>query len=255
MPATFESDDAERFVDHPIEDDEFSTNVHRQLFELWIEPELVRRANGLRTEDVSRALVLMHPAKELEVLLNDQVGLVAEVQVARDVQEGEPRTFDDVKRIARIRPYGIDPDAAFMVYAVIGGSGYIAFDFRRYKGESQTLLAAARDFLDTANDARVAGRLRPAVENGYAAAELVVSVQMRLFDSATRSHRARAEWWEAWAQIGNAPIEHGTVLRTLWNERSKARYAEGELALDADAVTNLLLQVEAMLSGATKSAS
>lgn len=254
MPIDPQSENVEGPVDEPIEDDAFSANVHRQLFEFWIEPELAGRSNELRLADVKRALVLMHPTRDVEVLLNDEVELVAEVVVARAVQEGEPLTEEDVQRVSRIRPYGIDPDAAFMVYAVIGSNSYVAFDFRRYKGEAQRLLATALDFLETANQALAAHRLGPAIENGYAAAELIVSVQMRLFDTATRDHRSRAEWWESWTQIGNAPTEHGNILRTLWSERPKARYGEGDIALDQEAVGGLLRHIEDMLTSASSSA-
>jgi hypothetical protein len=255
MSLTPRTDLADRHVVSPIIDEEFSATLRKQVFENWVEPELARRGGALQKSDVTRALVIMHPdTNETDVRLNEEVELVAEVMVRRDVEAGETIGEADVEYIAGIRPYGIDPDAAFVAFAIIGDVGYVSFDSRRYKGAAQRLLAVARDYLETATEACSAGRLAPAIENGYAAAELVVSVQMRLFDVLTRDHRVRAEWWEAWAQIGNVPAEHGYVLRTLWRERSQARYGEGELTLDTEDVELLLSHTEAMLLSAIASA-
>jgi hypothetical protein len=113
------------------------------------------------------------------------------------------------------------------------------------------VLHRASDFAEIAHAALASGRLGPALENAFAAAELSVVAELLLIaDAPTRSHRDRLERWRAWATLGNAPTEHAEALATLAQMRAAARYGEAPLASDHRIVATLVGTMDDMLEHA-----
>jgi len=200
------------------------------MFELWINPHAT--TCGVDVDEIRQALVVLPPAGEPNVLLNDKATLTATCTARRDIACGEAVAGEDLEAVSDLRPFGIDPAAGWMAFASIPGHGLIvSFDFRYDKPRASEHLALARDYLATALDAVAAGRLGPAVEAGFTAAELAVKAMhlLQVFPVNKRSaHKARLTWLN-WYTIrdGNGSPTWFPSVRRLESLRSAARYSEG----------------------------
>jgi len=232
-------------------DNAFGGNLLEQIFDLWVEPELERRGASLRRHEVERVLVILAPGRRVRVHINDEARFVAHARVSRPVAEGEAVTLADIDEIESLRPDGIDPDAGWVGFVLLGGTYRIAFDFRRNRDRASRLLERAEEFVSTACDALEGNRLGPCIENAFAAAELAVLAQMYLIeDKPTRDHAERRRWWRDWTGLGNAPNEQGEALAQLGKLRRAARYAEKKLDASREEVTRLVDLVGDMIAHA-----
>ena len=232
----------------------WSVDVLDQSFRLWIEPAIATRGLDLTRDQVRAAAVIMPPDGPIKVLLNDDllsddVHLVASAVAQRPLEAGESVTAADLVDIRHLEPVGIDPNAGWLAFANIGGVITLAFDFCRNRQTASGLLTRAGEFLGSARHALDQGYLGPAVENGFAAAELAVKAQMYLiWDDPPRDHRRRLTWWKEWVELGNAPSNLGPLVGRLWSERPRSRYGDGELTMTpaqiSDAINDVAQLVE-----------
>lgn len=222
-----------------------------QVFRLWVNPAIAERGLDLTRADVVKALVVFPPHDRPAVLINDDVLLHAQVRVGRPVEAGEPITVDDIADVADLAPAEIDPNAGWIALARIGNELIVSFDFRRNRGTATTLLARAREFCAAALASLDTGYLGPAIENGFAAAELAVKAQMYLMDdSPTTVHHRRVAWWEQWVVLGNAAPNLGPLLDRLYSERGAARYGDTAITMSADDVRLALANVSEIIEPA-----
>ncbi len=204
-----------------------ATQLLGQVYELWVGPELERRGLAIAPTQLSKALVVMAPGRPVQVLLEDEVSLVASVRATRAIAEGEPVTPQDFDDLRDLQPAEIDPDAGWVCFARIAGRSYVAFDFRRNREKARRKLERAEEFLAQARAAIEAGRMAPAVDAAHAAAELALTAQMLLIDDAPpRDHPARRRWFANWTKLGNAPTDQGFAFAYLSARRGAARYAD-----------------------------
>ena len=223
-----------------------------QVFRLWVNPAIVERSLDLTRADVVKALVIFPQHDRPAVLINDDVILRAQVQLNRAVEAGEPVTLADVTSVGDLEPAEIDPNAGWVALARIGAELIVSFDFRRNRGTASTLIARAREFSEAALASLDRGHLGPAIENGFAAAELAVKAEMYLMeDSPTTVHRRRVAWWEQWVGLGNAPRNLAPILDRLYGERSAARYGDMDIGMSVDDVRLALGSVAAIIDHAT----
>jgi HEPN domain-containing protein len=231
--------------------DDLGGTLLEQMFQIWVEPEIARRGLEIDRSEVLKALVVMAPNQLPVTLLNKEVVLVGKFRATREIAEGEEVTEDDVEDLTELRPVDIDPDAGWICFAQFKGCTHIAFDFRRNQSRSAELLARASEFLATARLALSNGFTSPAIDNAYAAAELVTCAQMYLIeDSPTRDHVERRRWFKDWTSLGNAPIEYSQALTTLAKHRGAARYAEKTVKLKPKHLEQLLATVEEAIAHA-----
>jgi len=80
-----------------------------QMYRLWIEPAIQTRGLNLTRDGVMKAVVVMPPNGPIEVLLNDDVQLLAEAVAQRPIERGEGLTAADLVDIRHIEPAGVDP--------------------------------------------------------------------------------------------------------------------------------------------------
>jgi HEPN domain-containing protein len=231
-----------------------ATELIEQIFELWVQPEIERKRLSLAPEHVVKALVVMPPDRPTAVLLNDEARLVVQVRATGPVREGEQVTLHDYDDLKGLSPADVDPDAGWVCFARIGNNTYVAFDFRRNRDRARRLLDRAEEFLAVARIALGSGYRGPAVENGFAAAELAVVSQMLVMnDDAAREHIARRRWWSEWSKLGNAPTDQSRALAALAAKRGAARYAEKSLRIRSAYLQRLLNVVQEMVETARDS--
>jgi hypothetical protein len=212
-----------------------------QIFQLWIEPELVRRDLTLDRDQVHTALVVLSPGTGPSVYLNDEASFVAEATASKPISAGDPVSTSDISEILGIRPVNIDLDAGWVGFVQVGGVRFVAFDFRRNRDRARRLIALGFDFLETARSALELGRLGPAIENAFAAAELGVTAQVLLInDAPTKDHPTKQRWFRSWTELGNAPQKHSKALATLASLRKAARYGGKKLKTEQSVIVELL---------------
>lgn len=222
-----------------------------QVFRLWVNPAIVERGLDLTRADVVKALVIFPPHDRPAVLLNDDVVIRAQVQLNRAVEAGEPVTLADVTSVGDLEPAEVDPNAGWIALARIGAELIVAFDFRRNRGTAAALISRAREFSEAALPSLDRDHVGPAIENGFAAAELAVKAEMYLMDdSPTTLHHRRVAWWEQWVGLGNAPAHLGPLLDRLYRERGAARYGDADITMSADDVRLALENVSAIIDHA-----
>src|SRR5438067_1863133 len=107
-------------TDEEPHDEAFGTRLLDQIFTFWIEPELQRGSKPLDRVHLTHALVVMAPGRPVEVLLNAEAELIADIEPTRDLQAGESVTSEDIRAIRRLHPREIDEDAAWVAMATLG---------------------------------------------------------------------------------------------------------------------------------------
>ncbi|KQQ88834.1 SAF domain-containing protein [Arthrobacter sp. Leaf137] len=234
-------------------DADFGENMLEQIFSLWVEPELERRGLPGDRSTVHKALVTFSPDQtRLPVIaINEEAELIGSIRAARDIKAGEAVTEDDVAAIEGIKPANIDPNSGWIAYAVLGGTGFIEFDFRYNKERASQVLTLATEYL-TAAETCLKSLPRPAIDNLYSAAELSVQAQMYGTNSSTKQHWKRAKWLDSWAKLKNAPAGHPTILHQLHKERASARYGDGQPSLTPEQLSVVVSQVREMISFAAQ---
>jgi len=224
-----------------------------QIFQLWLRPELEARGLDKQPEEVIRALVIFTPGQKPKVLIDAEAEMVVRGRTTRPIEAGEPVTEADLEAIEGLVPHDIDPDAGWIGFILFKNVYTIAFDFRRNKARAARRIQRATEFLATARLALDNHLKGPAVENLYAAAELVVVAQMgTLDDKPPNSHQERRRWFAGWTKLGNAPSDHGRALADLAGYRASARYADGSLRVRDVHLARLADQVADMIAHAEK---
>ena len=162
--------------------------IFDQAMEIWIRPEIEnRRQKGTLTLPfaLNAAQVIMPSPRDKRddyVRLNDEVQALVRVKARRSIDKGELVFSRDITEVGAINLAKDDePNAGHLTMMNIGGQWTIHFDFRRDKTYAKKLLVLAREFYATAIDSFGKGRLRPAVENLFAAAELAAKAETLIF--------------------------------------------------------------------------
>jgi hypothetical protein len=235
----------------------FETRALESMWSAFWEPELSRRGGVEVTGPLYAALAVMRPGEPVEIRLNDEVNVVARAREGSSVRVGDVVTATNLDGVDAFEPLGVDPDAGWVVWLVLpDGRQYMRFDFLRNRRRSRRLLDLARDFLLTAHEAVAVGRLGPALENAWAATELVVKARSYSFatdgaggGSGRNKHSARQHWTKVQVGLGNTTPDAHDTLQALNCHRSAARYGEGDIP-DSGVVRPLVASVEALLDDA-----
>jgi hypothetical protein len=227
--------------------DGFAINLVNSIFELYVEPELIRRKLKLNRDEIRKVTVELSPDRpDPRVRLNDEAEIVAQVRFKRDVAEGEDVTAEDIGEIYAVAPSHVGPNSGYVCFAVVNGQQCIKFDFRYNKARVARLLLRAHEFLDTAVQCLDE---RPAVtcDLAFSAAELSVQAQMLLQQRRTKSHLHRQEWIDSWTELDNAPKVHADALRTLRDYRIRGRYGDAVSRADRTELGQLMDVVNEMI--------
>jgi hypothetical protein len=201
-----------------------------QMFTLWILPHIERSNLDVSRDQIVQAVVILHPNGAPEVLLNDQAELVAKAKVRGAVAAGEPVTTENVEQLSALRPANVPPNAGWIAFALLPGSGImVAFDFRYNRDRATELLDRAQEFLVTGREALASGRIGPSVETALAAGELAITAMASLQNivhKGRNSHGARQAWLNSYTHVGNGTPDWYRAMRHLLEARPSARYGD-----------------------------
>ena len=226
----------------------FGAALLDQVFRLWVEPAIVERRLGLTRAEVVQALVVMPPSDAPQVFINEEAELIAHVRSAGPIDAGAVAAAADISSVEGVRPANLDPNAGWIAFAKIGDEITIAFDGRRNRETSAVLVERASEFAAAAQESLTRGHLGPAIENGFAAAELAVKAQMFLIqDKPALDHPQRVAWRSQWENLGNAPPGTAHVLQQLYSERPASRYGDREISMRPDDVRSALEAVREII--------
>jgi len=211
-------------------DDEAQKRIVNQAFELWINPEIERRANaGLLQVPVElyMAQVVWPDDKSISVRLNEEVKGVAWTRMGRPIEKGDPVLVSDLSGFAGFELEDDELDFAHMTLMFNGHGWAVSFNFLRKRARAQALLEKADQFLVAAKDAFGRNHSAVVVENLYGACELSSKADLltsMMVDDDT-NHRAIHSAINQQGKLGNVDGAFVSLFNRLSRLRPFFRYA------------------------------
>ena len=218
---------------------EMGQRVLQQTFDLWISPEIERRRQRGVIDDsftLRAAQVIFDPDVGAPVVrLNEEVMAVLHGRAKRGpIQQGEPLTEDDVD-LQMVLLTSMDPNAGHITILRHKISWVISFDFRRNASRIAGIIAAAREFLESAPRALEDGHLRAFCVLLFAAVELTAKGELIMLPDRSllesRTHEYLSSRYNQWGKLGNTDPANVSLLNRLAELLPTARYLQGEFAL------------------------
>jgi HEPN domain-containing protein len=242
--------------------DEFSRNLFNQIIQLWAIPELERRNQSLKEDNLRGIQVIFYPdRRNHEVRINDEIKAIGKVKLKPGIgkEKGEPIYENEVEGIEII---GLteddDVDCAHITLVRLLDTWFMAFDFRYNKSFSKKNLETAKEFYESARTSHERENWSAFVDNLFSSAELVAKATLLLMpDPKFRkkaTHEAIQLRYNAFASLGNVPLDYKSVLNKLSGWRVIARYpkVDGSLKINAKDALNLLETVKSMINDCEK---
>lgn len=219
---------------------EFEHNVMRNIFELFVVPEVQRRGLSIDPYGVDRFLVELPADGGQEVWLGDEAPLKIFI-----------KDEDSVQYLDGIEPGegAVHPDSGWACYFQVEGARILRFDFRRNREKAQGLLTKAESFLRLGKSAGK-DSLDAAIDLLHSAAELSVQAMMLLQSDVDPNHGRRREWLRRWAELENSPSSHAQVLDNLAALRKPARYGPDTPPLKPGRLERIVATVQEMIDTA-----
>ncbi len=237
---------------------EFNDTFFKHIAELYIDPEIKRRqdANLLPDGFVLHAVqVIMNHDAPNEVRLNDEVCAHVVGSFAKPVTDGEQVSVDDLDSIADIQLTDRDPNAGHVTLLVHRGRWVGRFDFRYNATRTRGHMEAAREFLDSAQDALQKGHLRSVADNLFSATELMAKGLLLMHDDSMlsgKSHGIVHSRFNQWGHLGNADRRYTGLLNKLASMRGPSRYLDKDFKLTPDEAKDLVDVAEDMFRDSQK---
>jgi len=230
---------------------EMAQELLRQVFDLWINPEVVRRqAEGGLTApvDLISAQVIFHSERPLEVRLNHEVKAIAEVRLNQSVAQDEPITVGNVVQVLGIDLTEDDADSAHITLIRNGSDEWtLSFNAGYNRGKAKVLLAIATEYVEVAEHALQKGFHRSFVDNLYSAVELAAKGRLILIPNprmlTAKSHGYIVTNFNIFGgKLGNVDRSHVKLVNELSALRSRAKYGIDRFIIEPQSA-------EAMLRG------
>ncbi len=237
---------------------EFNDNFFKHIAELYIDPEIKRRrdANLLSSDFVLYAVqVIMNHDAPNEVRLNDEVSAHVVGSFAKPVSDGEQVSIDDLESIADVHLTDRDPNAGNVTLLVHRGRWVGRFDFRYNATRTRGHMDAAREFLDSAQDALQKEHLRSVVDNLFSATELMAKGLLLMHDDAMlsgKSHGIVHSRFNQWGHLGNTDPRYTALLNKLASLRGPSRYLDKAFQLKPDEAKEMVDVAESMFHDSQK---
>lgn len=235
-------------------------NVIDHALKTWINPELEKRKlNGtLGTSfQLSMAQIIINVDTPFEVRINEQVQMIAKVRAKRAIEKGEfvigGADFDEVHDLALTEA---DPNAAHISMIFFNGQWLVAFDFRYNTDRVLKHLAAAQEFIDTAEFCLTNQKYRAFNENLFAAIELTAKSWLlnmpipQLLKPG--SHGFIHSKINAHSHLGNVEQKYAQLYNQLSAQRGEARYLNRTFAPNPQEYVERLAVGKAMIEDVRK---
>jgi HEPN domain-containing protein len=224
-----------------------------ETLDLWINPEIEKRKKAGRLSDdfAMFAAQVIFGEGPIKVRLNDEVKAIATFETANTLPPGTRVNLNDLGKIVDLQPTSDDPNAAHITLLLHRGAWQLAFDFRYNAQRSLECYQVATEFIESARFAIERGHIRVAIENLFAATELMTkALLIQTFDDlrAAKSHSALHDRLNWWSRLGNTDARYAKLLNRLSELRGPARYLDKDLRASQDDVQKLLVMAEDMLA-------
>lgn len=213
----------------------------KQALRVWIEPEIERRrAEGTLPEnfELLGAQVIMNVGEKTRVRLNGEVrgAMVTRLKKPSATEKGEPVYWDQIEDVDEIQLAEEDANAGHLTIVRADTRWLIAFNFRYNAQRAETVISAAKEFLDTAVHANEHGRERAFRENLFGAVELIAKSRLLLNPDPdvlkARTHQGVSSKIHQEARLGNVDRSFVALLKKLEGYRPTARYVAGDVEHD-----------------------
>jgi hypothetical protein len=216
----------------PPDAEEFGKTVLNNVFELWFTPEIERRrADGLIGEDfvLLMAQAIFPEDAPNEIRLNDEVRGVMLIEAQRPVEKGEQVLLTDLAdpRAFELIDEELDCGHFTIIRRGPGNDWMLTFNALAGRAKAANFVRLASDFLKAAVYARDEVLSGPCLDNLFSCCELLAKAELVMHRShATKSkkHGAISSAINQWGKLGNVHPLFVSLLNSLSNMRSAARY-------------------------------
>jgi HEPN domain-containing protein len=211
---------------------EFADNISRQVFDLWINPEIERRKKtGNLPQPICAAQVIFTiDGGPPTVRLNSEVRAAIKIKDDGKYPIGHKLVVTDTIVIDSIDLTDVDANAGHITVVFGSENIFVAWDARYNAGIATELVEKAGAFIETAKLALDGGHLDPAIDNLFSAAELVSKAELIAFNKRvldTKQHDVIKSEINKWRKLGNVPDNFVDAYNHLDQARSSARYGKG----------------------------
>jgi len=206
----------------------------------FVLPEVLRRREiGEWSDDIGiyRFQVLLHPERQLEVRLNEEIGGTVEATATRPMEKGEDVVLEDISGVKGYKPM-LDDEGVPHITAFAHRDGWsVAFNFNYRHPRRFEYLESGQQFAETAREALGAERVGVALDNAFSAVELLAKAELLschpTIEAAlsSHSHGGVATPYSLWARLENTDPRFVRLLYRLQELRPAGRYLNKELAL------------------------
>ncbi len=235
--------------------EEFGKAVLKNVFEIWLTPEIERRrVAGLIGDDfvLLMAQAIFPEEAPNEIRLNDEVRGIMLVEAQREVEKGERVMLTD---LAEAKAFELIDEEMNCGHITIvrrgpGNDWLVTFNALAGRAKAANFVRLASEFFLTAIHAREHGLSGPSLDNLFSCCELLAKAQLVMHRShATKSkkHGAISSAINQWGKLGNVHPLFVSLLNRLSNIRSAARY-EGNTGPEHLPTDEEIATVEAYLA-------
>jgi len=207
-------------------------NLLKQVFQVWINPELDRRKKENNIEQnfrLIRAQIIFSLGGPPEIRINDQVKAQIKVKINRSVKKGEILYERDVNEIQNIQLIDEEKDFGHITIILFKNYWVISFSFIYNSSRSTELIELGDDFLNSAKKAHESRHFRSVIELLSIAAENYAKARMYLLPDQeirkSKTHGYLQTKVNLYSKTGNFfKSEFKDVFNKLLSIRDNARY-------------------------------
>jgi hypothetical protein len=233
-------------------DNEIYSRFMDDVFKIWINPEIEkRRQHKIIGNDfvLNKFQVLMKLGQGNEVRLNDEIKIVALVEVKEAVEKGQTIYMDEIKKVKECRLTQEDADAGHVTGLLLGGFWNISFNFQYNTAKRISVLKKASEFFMAADFSLEKKLFRAFHENMFSMMEALVMVCLiSMPDEKLLTIKKHGEWKKRikyWGELGNVDLEYTALFQDLCDRRNNARYSIEEFTMDYKQAQEMLATAKA----------
>jgi len=230
---------------HMDNNQEIARRLLEQAFELWVGPEIERRqAAGLLPDGFVpfAAQIIMNVDASTAVRLNEELSGRLRVKTISAIDKGDIVRFNDILEIESMELSARDPNAAHITLISHRDRWWIGFDFHYNAARTADVLDVALEFLETAQEALRAGRLRAFADTFFSALELLAKTWLLRFPyrgyleylGGVHHGTVKNEFNEMSEKTKHVDDEYLTVFNRFNKIRDKARYSIAPIPITTD---------------------
>jgi uncharacterized protein (UPF0332 family) len=223
---------------------------------LFVYPEISRRQETGEIQkplNLRSAQVLFFPDdRKPLVRINSEIKAIGRVRLRVSKEKGDPIREDEIENLDEInRAEGDYPDCGHATLIRIRDRWTIAFDFRVNKSLARKHVAAAYEFLRSAERCVKPKDWHPFFDNLFSAAELSVRSILLTMREKTQTHKGVSMRFNRFADLENVGPEYKKTFNRLYGVRDPARYLKGDITIPKEEALSMLRDVRGLIRRAS----